>query len=122
MKLVTYSEPNTPATLRSGLVWGDWILNIGDLPKLADQLDIKVPRGVRSISRRNPSIPDLLGKGSRILDDLQNLSWRFFNRTKPEKVPKILRRVVDVRVHAPIPRPPNLRDFYAFEDHVIDPL
>ncbi len=118
MKLVTYSEPNTPTRLWSGLVWGDWILNICDLPKLADQLDIKVPQRVRTISRRNPSIPDLLAKGSRILDDLQNLSWRFFNRTKPEKVPRTLRRVVDVRVHAPIPRPPSLRDFYAFEGHV----
>src|SRR5690606_10778014 len=26
--------------------------------------------------------------------------------------------LADVRVHAPLPRPNSLRDFYAFEDHV----
>ncbi len=118
MKLVTYSETTSPTKMRSGLVWGDWVLNIRDLPKIGDQLDIPIPSRIRSLSKRASSVLDLLETGTKILDDLQKLSWRFFNRMKPEKVSRTLKRVDEVRIRPPIPRPPTLRDFYAFEDHV----
>jgi len=118
MKLVTFSEPNTPSKTWSGLVWRDWVLNIRDLPKLAEQLDIPIPRRVNSLFDRASSVLDIIVKGTKVLDDLQNLSWRLFNRMKPERVPRTLKRVDEVRIRPPIPRPPTLRDFYAFEDHV----
>ncbi len=118
MKLVTYSESKIPSKIRSGLIWGEWILDIRDLPKLARQLDIPVPRRIRGASEQASTILDILAKGTKVLEDLQSLSWRFFNRMRPERVPRVLKRTSDVRIRAPIPRPPSLRDFYAFEDHV----
>jgi len=56
--------------------------------------------------------------GSKFLEDLQSLSWRVFNRIDRKRAPLAFKTVTDVRLRAPIPRPPVLRDFYAFEDHV----
>ncbi len=52
-----------------------------------------------------------------MLDDLHNLSWRLVNRIGPRDQ-RNLRKLDAVTLKAPIPRPPTLRDFYAFEDHV----
>jgi fumarylacetoacetate (FAA) hydrolase len=48
----------------------------------------------------------LLNAGEKGLEQIRNLPHS-------ELVP-----LKDVRLHAPIPRPPTLRDFYAFEQHV----
>lgn len=118
MKLVSYSESKTLSKTRSGLLWGEWILDIRDLPKLASELAIPLPRRIGSLSERAQTTLEILVKGTKILDDLQNLSWRLFNRIKPERVSKTLKRASNVTIRPPIPRPPTLRDFYAFEDHV----
>ncbi|HZY94663.1 MAG TPA: fumarylacetoacetate hydrolase family protein [Candidatus Bathyarchaeia archaeon] len=118
MKLVTYSQPSKRSKTISGMLWGEWILPIPDLPRLASQLHIPISQKIRKLSDDQPTIIDLLSRGTKLLDDLQKLSWRFFNRIKPEKVPSTLKRHSDVVLRAPIPRPPVLRDFYAFEEHV----
>jgi fumarylacetoacetate (FAA) hydrolase len=52
------------------------------------------------------SMLDLIKAGDRGLENVRN--------TPREN----MHTVDDVRLHAPIPRPPTLRDFYAFEQHV----
>jgi fumarylacetoacetate (FAA) hydrolase len=117
MKLVSYSEPKNLSKTRPGLLWGSWILDLQDIPSIAFRLDVKVPRRIASLSNLSSTF-DLVASGTKALEDLQTLSWRIFNRLNPEKIPLAFKRLTDVRLRAPIQRPPVLRDFYAFEDHV----
>jgi fumarylacetoacetate (FAA) hydrolase len=118
MKLVTYSEHKTPLKTRPALLWGEWILDIRDLPRVSAPLGIRLPRPIQTLSGNASSILDVLAKGLKVLDDIQKLSWRIFNRIDPEKIPRTMKRLSDVRIRPPISRPPIIRDFYAFEDHV----
>jgi fumarylacetoacetate (FAA) hydrolase len=118
MKLVTYSEHKTPLRTRPALLWGEWILDIHDLPRVSTPLGIRLPRPIQTISENACTTLDVLVKGPKVLDDLQKLSWRIFNRIDPEKIPRTMKRLSDVRIRPPISRPPIIRDFYAFEDHV----
>jgi 2-keto-4-pentenoate hydratase/2-oxohepta-3-ene-1,7-dioic acid hydratase in catechol pathway len=117
MKLVTYSDHKTPLRTRPALLWGEWILDINNLPQLSSPLNIRLPRPIQKLSRDASSILDLLVSGPKVLDELQKLSWRIFNRIDPAKNPRTLKKLRDVRIRTPI-HPPVLRDFYAFEDHV----
>lgn len=118
MKLVTYSERKISPRTRPALLWGEWILDIRDVPRVSTPLDIRVPRPVQTLSENASSTLDVLERGPKVLDDLQKLSWRIFNRIDQEKIPRTMKKLGDVRIRSPITRPPNLRDFYAFEDHV----
>ena len=117
MKLVAYSNKKTPKKTRTGLLWGEWILDIDQVASTAEKLKISVPRTVHNLP---PSlmIRELVSRAPKLLDDLQSLSWRIFNRVEPEHVQKFMNRAADARIRTPIPEPPTLRDFYAFEDHV----
>jgi fumarylacetoacetate (FAA) hydrolase len=117
MKLVTYSEPKNQSKARPGLLWGSWILDLQDIPNLANRLEIKVPKRITKLSGLSSAL-DLVTSGAKALEDLQKLSWRIFNRLDPEKIPRALKTQNSVKLCPPIPRPPVLRDFYAFEDHV----
>ena len=118
MKLVTYSEHKTPLRTRPALLWGEWILDIHDLPRVSAPLGIRLPRPIQTISENASTTLDVLVKGPKVLDDLQKLSWRIFNRIDPEKIPRTMKRLSEVRIRPPISSPPIIRDFYAFEDHV----
>ena len=118
MKLVTYSEQKFPLRTQPALLWGEWILDIHDLPRVSTSLGIRVPRPAQTLSENASSTLDLLAKGPKLLEDLQKLSWRIFNRIDPEKIPRTMKKLSNVRIRSPIARPPTLRDFYAFEDHV----
>ena len=117
MKLVSYSNKKTPKKTRTGLLWGEWILDIDRVASTAEKLKIAVPRTIRSLPALL-TIPDLVSRAPKLLDDLQSLSWRIFNRVEPEQVQKFMTKTEDIRIRTPIPEPPTLRDFYAFEDHV----
>lgn len=118
MKLVTYSSPKTSRKIHAGLLYGNWILDLQRLPTVATKLDIKVSKRIILLSSRITSVLDALSVGPKFLADLQSLSWRVFNRIDRSQAPRTFMRLADVRLRAPIPRPPVLRDFYAFEDHV----
>jgi fumarylacetoacetate (FAA) hydrolase len=118
MKLVTYSEHKAPLRTRPALLWGEWILDIRDLPRVSSPLGIRIPRPTQILSEKAASILDVIAKGPKVLDDLQKLSWRIFNRIDPENIPRTMKKLSQVRIRSPITRPPTLRDFYAFEDHV----
>ena len=117
MKLVAYTSKKTPNKTRTGLLWGEWILDIDRVGSFAEKLNIRLPRSIRGLPEA-PTIQQILSKNPRLLDDLQSVSWRIFNRLPPEQVHRFMVRTGDARITAPIPDPPTLRDFYAFEDHV----
>jgi fumarylacetoacetate (FAA) hydrolase len=117
LKLVAYSNKKTPKKTRTGLLWGEWILDVDRVSGAAEKLNIPVPRTVRSLPPIL-TIRDLISRAPKLLDDLHSLSWRIFNRVGPEQVQKFMSRVGDASLKTPIPEPPTLRDFYAFEDHV----
>jgi fumarylacetoacetate (FAA) hydrolase len=119
MKLVTYSPAKKKQTVYfSGMLWGEWILPFENIIDYMTNLKIPVSPKIRKSFKDEQTIIELIGKGQGFLDELQKLSWRFFNRIKPEKIRRSLTNIHDVILHAPIPHPPVLRDFYAFEQHV----
>ncbi len=117
MKLVTYSDTKKTRKTRAGILWGDWILETKEIAARAGKAEIKIPKTVQKLPEQVPSVLEILQEGPRLLDDLKNLSWRIFNRMKPQDHQK-LTNVQSVTLRSPILRPPTLRDFYGFEDHV----
>src|SRR2546425_6351851 len=117
MKLVAYSTKKAPKKTRTGLLWGEWILDIDRVASVAEKLNIPAPRSIRNLPAA-ATIKQILSRNPKLLDDLQSVSWRIFNRVAPEHVHRFMTRTEDVGIKTPIPDPPTLRDFYAFEDHV----
>jgi fumarylacetoacetate (FAA) hydrolase len=117
MKLVAYTTKKSPKKTRTGLLWGEWILDIDRVTSFAEKLNIHSSRSIRSLPA-TATIQQILSKSPKLLDDLQSVSWRIFNRVPPEHVHRFMTRTGDAGIKAPIPKPPTLRDFYAFEDHV----
>ena len=117
MKLVAYSTKKAPTKTRTGLLWGEWILDIDRITSVAEKLKIPAPRSIRDLPAA-VTIKQILSRNRKLLDDLQSLSWRIFNRVPPEQVQRFMTRTGDAEIKAPVPDPPTLRDFYAFEDHV----
>src|SRR5205823_11872612 len=95
-----------------------WILDVHELTRVSAPLGIRIPRTIHTLSKNASSTLDVLAKGPKVLEDLQKLSWRIFNRIDPEKIPRTMEKLNEVRIRPPIYRPPIIRDFYAFEDHV----
>ncbi len=119
MKLVTYTDTKDESGKTSaGLVWGNWILDVKHLPSIAKRLGIKTTRALSRFSKGNNTVLDVIAQGPETLAQLQTLSWRVFNRVKPGTEDEGLKRLERSRLLAPIPKPPTLRDFYAFEEHV----
>src|SRR5947208_16781331 len=118
MKMVTYSEHKTPLKTRPAPLWAKWILDVHELTRVSTPLRRRMPRTIQTLSKNASSTLDVLAKGPKVLEDLQKLFWRIFNRIDPEKIPRTMQKLNEVRIRPPIYRPPIIRDFYAFEDHV----
>lgn len=93
MRLITFSSPEEAATF-PGLLVGEYVLPV----PYADMLAV-------------------IEGGSRTLEHLRYLQEAAENRD-PQDPASGLVRLESVNLHAPITRPPSLRDFYAFETHV----
>jgi len=117
LKLVTYGLDKTRTKTGAGLLWGEWLVDIQDLRKMATKLGLKLPGTIRKLPGKTATVLDVISKGPNLLQGLQDVSWRIFNRAKPRDLSG-LKRLRDVTILAPIPHPPSIRDFYAFEEHV----
>src|SRR3989441_7220214 len=117
MKLVTYSDKKKARKTQAGILWGDWILDAKEIAAKAGKADIKIPKTIQKLPDEVPTVLELLIEGPVILDDIKNSSWGIFNRMKHEDHHR-LEKTRSVTLRSPIPRPPNIRDFYGFEDHV----
>lgn len=119
MKLVTYSRKDSPNETHAGLVWGQWVLDIAQLPRTAKKLGVQQKGSAKTkFSKGYNSILSVLEAGPALLEELQELSWRVFNHLEKASEGEGVSRLADSTIHAPIPRPPTIRDFYGFEEHV----
>src|SRR5438094_3423653 len=104
MKLVAYGTKKTPKKTRTGLLLGESILDIDRVASTAESLKIPAPRSVRSLPTA-VTIKQILSKSPKVLDDLQSVSWRIFNRIAPEHVHRFMTRTEDAGLKAPVPDP-----------------
>jgi fumarylacetoacetate (FAA) hydrolase len=104
MRLATYSHPKHGDEPTVGVVQGDRVLNAAGL------LGEEAPLNMRSLLTRGPdAIRELKDAAERFAAEHQA------TLTVPERVAVPL---WEVDLLAPIQRPPAIRDFYAFEQHV----
>src|SRR5207249_9112480 len=101
MKLVTYSEHKTPLKTRPALLWGKWILDVHELTRVSPPLGIRIPRTIQTLSKNAPSTLNLLAKGPKVLEDLQKLPGRIFNRIDPKKIQQTRKKLNKVRIRPP---------------------
>lgn len=104
MRLVTYTHAATGATPRAGVIQGDRILDVGALA--GDRL----PADMRG----------LLTAGVEALEETADLAQEFsLQHRRTAGVPAgIALARWEATILAPVPDPPSVRDFYAFEEHV----
>src|SRR2546427_5004932 len=98
MKLVAYSELKASLRTRPAVLWGEWILDIHELTRVSVPLGISIPSTIQTLSKNASSTLDVLAKGPKVLEDLQKLSWRIFNRIVPEKIPRTMEKLNEVRI------------------------
>src|SRR5436309_14023819 len=116
MKLVAYSIKKTPTKTRTGLLWGEWILDIDRVASTAEKLKIPAPRSIRNLPAA-VTIKQILSRNPKLLDDLQSVSSRIFNRITPQHLHRSLHRADDAVLNALVPAPPTPRDTNAQDDH-----
>src|SRR3989442_7909981 len=117
MKLVAYSTKKAPTKTRTGLLWGEWILDIDRVTSVAKKLNIPAPRSIRNLPAA-ATIKQILSRNPKLLDDLQSVSWRILNRVAPEHGHRFMSRTEDAVIKNPSQEPPTLRQFYSIRDHV----
>src|SRR5438093_4479138 len=113
MKLVAYGTKKTATKTRTGLLWGEWILDIDRVASTAEKLKIPAPRSIRNLPAA-VTIKQILSRNPKLLDDLQSVSWRIFNRIAPEHVHRFMTRTEDEGLKGPFLEPLTLSDFYSY--------
>jgi fumarylacetoacetate (FAA) hydrolase len=91
MRWVTFSVPGSDDRPRLGAVAGDSVIDLTKVGGMPDTMLGLVQAG-----------PPAWGEAGALID-----------RGEAERIP-----LAEVRLHAPLPRPGSIRDFYAFEAHV----
>jgi 2-keto-4-pentenoate hydratase/2-oxohepta-3-ene-1,7-dioic acid hydratase in catechol pathway len=109
MKLVTYLTPEQTGCL--GMVLPD-----GTIIDLERALDWAEPGEGLTTGHVPATMVELLARGPQTLAGLRRLASRLASEPPRELADLVM--PADTPLLAPIPRPNNVRDFYAFEQHV----
>ncbi len=112
MKLAAYSLPHN-ARVKLGMVIDDLIVDLIEAEAWAVETD-RMPVQRLQIDERDPLLALLneaggLEQARAVLKALSHEDWRHLKFAAP---------IERVTLHAPLPHPPSVRDFYAFEQHV----
>jgi fumarylacetoacetate (FAA) hydrolase len=120
VKIVTWTDRNDAAAQerddagRAGLLLGDQLLDLETLGAWAARngagSEMALPVTALELLRRGP---DGMGAAQAAL--------ALAEQARPNDLttePGLARPLADVRLRTPIPNPPSVRDFYAFEQHV----
>ncbi|MGH2487518.1 MAG: fumarylacetoacetate hydrolase family protein, partial [Ktedonobacterales bacterium] len=121
MKLVTYvTAPDTPRDAgRAGVLLDDLVLDLDRLGEWATQHDIELP--AFGGARRLPAtMLELMQRGPDGMASVR-AAFEAAGRARVEDLsaasgPAL--PLANVTLRTPLPNPPTLRDFYAFEQHV----
>src|SRR5204862_5247057 len=98
---VAYSTKKTPNKTRTGLLWGEWILDIDRVAITAEKLKIPAPRSIRNLPVA-VTIKQIMSRNPKLLDDLQSVTCRIFNRIALENVHRFMTRTEDASLKAPV--------------------
>jgi fumarylacetoacetate (FAA) hydrolase len=121
MKLVTYTPIAAPARLagRAGILHDDLILDLALLGEWAARHGASLPA-----SADGPPLPstmlDLLQRGTAGMDAART-ALDLATKARPEDLHAeagLAHARSGVQLRTPVPNPPTIRDFYAFEQHV----
>jgi fumarylacetoacetate (FAA) hydrolase len=113
MKLVTYAQKSDGAA-RGGVLVGQ---DLGTIVDLGRGLAHVAPKAHDTLG---PQVLDLVVAGARALEAARELVATFDAGKLPELAAggRTTMKSADVKLLAPIPRPPSMRDGYAFRQHV----
>ncbi len=116
MKLVTYVPIDAPARLeeRAGILHGDRILDLATLGAWAARNGVALPTALPS------TMLELLQRGDEGMDAAR-AALAAAEKAGAQSLRAesgLAHARSDVSLRAPVPNPPTVRDFYAFEQHV----
>src|SRR5689334_14050671 len=121
MKLVTYVPVDAPSRLegRAGVLLGDLVLDLATLGEWAAHHGASLPStpGQRVLPQ---TMLKLLQRGAEGMDAAR-AALSLAEKARPEDLHEeaaLAHAMSAVALRSPVPNPPTLRDFYAFEQHV----
>jgi fumarylacetoacetate (FAA) hydrolase len=118
MKLVTYRAPASPGTAqadRAGVLLGERVLDLAALGAWAAREHVASPQF---------ALPDTMAALLRLGAEGMAASRAAFDAAATARAEDLAAHaglayaLGDVRLRTPVPEPPTIRDFYAFEQHV----
>ncbi len=116
MRLVSYA--NQSGAVRAGVLQGGLVV---DLAALVHRLPERALLPLPGLPEAPTTMLEVLGQGlpflNLVAETLQMLAPEVLRRREMAGQPLAF-PAHEVRLRAPLPRPPSLRDFYAFEQHV----
>jgi fumarylacetoacetate (FAA) hydrolase len=111
--------PSLPG--RPGALHGNLVIDLATAFEWAlRHAPVALPYGM-SPSSPPTTLLDLLRLGPRALESARQVVGALAALSSEQLLevqPRLAHRQSEVRLHAPIPEPPSVRDFYAFEQHV----
>ncbi len=113
MKLVTYVAPGADTAERAGVLHGDLVLDL-------ERLGAWARREGETLPALPSSVLGLLRLGTEGMAAARD-TLEMAGRARTEDLRAeagLARRLGEVRLRTPVPDPPTIRDFYAFEQHV----
>lgn len=121
MRLVS-SRIHPQRSVRAGILYGDWVLDLALLLRWAwEHRRADLPADLVHATAFPTTMQEALDQGVPFLAGLEALVGLLVAEM-PERLEVEGRPVAapleQVRLCAPLPRPPSVRDFYAFEQHV----
>ncbi|GAC1451989.1 MAG: fumarylacetoacetate hydrolase family protein [Ktedonobacterales bacterium] len=122
MKLVTYVAPEADAQERCGVLHGEAVLDVARLGAWARRAHVALPEfpGLHGAAVLPATMLELLRLGPEGMAALR-AAVEAATRAGVAQIyaePRLAHALGDVRLRTPVPDPPTIRDFYAFEQHV----
>ena len=121
MKLVTYVPINAPAHLegRAGILHGETVLDLAALSVWAARHGVALPHASGQDALPH-TMPALLRRGPEGMTAAR-LAFEAAKDADPAELhqePALAHALSGLALRTPVPDPPTIRDFYAFEQHV----
>ncbi len=111
MRYVTFALPDSLRKPRLGAMLNDLVIDLLTARTWAQESQSLPAEPIP------PTMLELIHLGAEAQDYLRELMGSL-NGVDPLEVKGVAHRLADVVLYPPLPRPPSLRDFYAFEEHV----
>ncbi|MBI3979362.1 MAG: fumarylacetoacetate hydrolase family protein [Chloroflexi bacterium] len=117
MKLCTFASRVALEHPRLGAIVGERVVDLALLAEYAHRFG---PQGLRGLAHAPDSMADLLRRDPDSGEQLSRLVRALHQGELGSQwdLPPLAYPLADVQLQPPVPNPPTIRDFYAFERHV----